>query len=88
MCTTTLVAGCATPTPSTTNAKLVNQLGEVPVYTKAPCWMQRKWTAHNAAFKSWKKGKPVAMKAPCDYDEQPKPKSMFESVFSANSTGS
>lgn len=41
----------------------------VPVYTKAPCWMQRKWSGHNSAYETLRQKKEVVYKPPCDVDK-------------------
>lgn len=61
-------AGCATQTPLTTNGA-EQAFTVVPVYTKAPCWMQRKWSGHNSAYETLKQRKEVVYKAPCDVDK-------------------
>ena len=46
----------------------------VPVYTKAPCWMQRKWSGHNSAYETLRQKKEIVYKPPCDVDKKKKPK--------------
>lgn len=47
-------------------------LKPVPTYSKAPCEMQREWTAHNSRVDSVRQGKLVVYKAPCDMTPMPK----------------
>jgi len=64
-----LIAGCRdglTRSPLTSDAGVVAAYDYVPTYSKAPCWMQRKWTAHNSVHASNEKGERVVYKAPCD----------------------
>lgn len=62
------LAGCATPTPS--SSKAVKRIFEpVPNYESAPCEYQRKWAAHNSKVATLKAGKEVVYKAPCDVDK-------------------
>lgn len=76
VCGVTLVtSGCRawwTQTPSTTSVKVAKAYAFVPNYTKAPCWMQRKWSEHNSVHATNIKDKETVFKAPCDV-KQPKP---------------
>ena len=67
------LGGCAgwfeTPTPSLSNGKAISELLEpVPVYDKAPCWMQKKWSADNTR-KAAAGGSKQAFAPPCVYDK-------------------
>ena len=70
------LGGCAgwfeTQTPSLSDGKAVGALlTPVPVYSKAPCWMQKEWSADNTR-KAAAAGKKDAYAPPCVYDK-PKP---------------
>lgn len=69
------IAGCRgglIPSPSTSEAAAAAAAYDyVPTYTRAPCWMQRKWSEHNSVHASTLKGKPVVWKAPCDAEPEP-----------------
>lgn len=58
--------GSATRTPPTASVKASAAYRYVPNYTKAPCWMQRKWAEHNSVHASTRGGKSVVYKADCD----------------------
>lgn len=67
------MAACAgsgatqTPSPSKAVAEL---LKPVPVYDKAPCWMQKAWSADNSRKKTAETGKVVAYAPPCVADKK------------------
>lgn len=54
------------PPPSKAVAEL---LRPVPVYDKAPCWMQKEWSADNSRKKTAEAGKPVVYLPPCVTDK-------------------
>lgn len=67
------LAGCAgwfeTQTPSLSNGKAVGALLKpVPVYEKAPCWMQKEWSADNTR-KAAAAGKKDVYAPPCVFDK-------------------
>lgn len=63
----------ATPTPSPSKA-VAELLKPVPVYDKAPCWMQKEWSADNSRKKTAETGKVTAYAPPCVTDKAtPKP---------------
>lgn len=66
------LAACATPTPPPSSGAAAQIFDPVPVYEKGPCWMQRKWSAHNSKVDTLKQGREVVYKPPCDVDPKPK----------------
>lgn len=70
--TTSLLAGCAewsaTQTPLPSKA-VVELLKPVPVYDKAPCWMQRRWSADNSRKQTAATGKVTVYAPPCVTDK-------------------
>ncbi len=66
------LGGCAgwfeTQTPSLSDGKTVGALLKpVPVYDKAPCWMQKEWSADNTR-KAAAAGKKAVYAPPCVFD--------------------
>jgi hypothetical protein len=66
------LGGCAgwfeTQTPSLSDGKAISELLKpVPVYDKAPCWMQQEWSADNTR-KAAAGGKKEAYAPPCVFD--------------------
>lgn len=71
------LGGCAgwfeTQTPSPSNGATVSELlKQVPVYDKAPCWMQKAWSEDNTRKEKAAGGKKV-FAPPCVYDPPKKP---------------
>lgn len=66
-------SGCATPTPPSSG--VLKKLKEVPVYEGAPCPYQRQWSESNTRLRALKTKEAVTLVAPCDWDEEHKPKS-------------
>jgi hypothetical protein len=67
-----LLGGCAgwfeTQTPSLSDGAAVGALLKpVPVYEKAPCWMQKEWSADNTR-KAAARGSDKVFAPPCVYD--------------------
>lgn len=80
------LGGCAgwfeTPTPSLSDGKAVGALLKpVPVYEKAPCWMQKEWSADNSR-KAAAGGKKVVYAPPCVFDEKKAPKTSPDNATS------
>lgn len=70
------LAGCAGwfETPTASPSKAVGALlKQVPVYDKAPCWMQKEWSADNSRKATAQAGKEVAYVPPCVFDKPKKP---------------
>ncbi len=71
-----LAAGCAkdsaTHIPLTKDGALA-AFQPIQNSEKAPCPMQRDVAAHNTAYDSLKRGKPVVYRAPCDMSQKPPP---------------
>lgn len=68
-----LQGGCAgwfeTQTPSLSSGRTVGELLKpVPVYDKAPCWMQKEWSADNTR-KAAAAGKKDVYAPPCVFDK-------------------
>jgi hypothetical protein len=68
------LGGCAgwfeTQTPSLSDGKAVSELLKpVPVYDKAPCWMQKEWSADNTRKEAAAGGKKV-FAPPCVFDKK------------------
>jgi hypothetical protein len=66
------LGGCAgwleTQTPSLSDGKAVSELLKpVPVYDKAPCWMQKDWSADNTR-KAAAAGSKKVFAPPCVFD--------------------
>ncbi len=70
------MAGCEstsaipTPYPSKSLAELTKP---VPVYDKAPCWMQKAWSADNSRKATAKSGKVTVYSPPCVTDKKKAP---------------
>ena len=66
-------AGSATPTPSTSPGVL-EAFPPIRNSKLAPCDMQREVAAHNSRVATFKSGREVVYRAPCDIDRAPPPK--------------
>lgn len=58
------------PYPSKSLAELTKP---VPVYDKAPCWMQKAWSADNSRKATAKTGTVTVYAPPCVVDKKPAP---------------